>query len=250
MPPRWMWPSVVARVSMPVVRSISRGQPLADAAQPRPAERRPARARSRCVHRRPGRSPRRRPPAVRGRASCASQHPVADLLHGGLLLRDQDGVGAGGHAGVQGDPADVAAHDLGDHAAVVGFARWCAAGPSPRWRSAPRCRIRRCSRWRRGRCRWSWARRRSWRPASVSRLAPARVPSPPMAMTASMPSRSSVACDVLRAAARRRTGWCARCRGWCRPAWRCRGPRARGRSMKSPSTTPRQPSRKPTNSWP
>ena len=28
----------------------------------------------------------------------------------------------GGHAGVQGDPADVAAHDLGDHAAVVGFA--------------------------------------------------------------------------------------------------------------------------------
>ena len=27
-----------------------------------------------------------------------------------------------GHAGVQGDPAHVAAHDLGDHAAVVGFA--------------------------------------------------------------------------------------------------------------------------------
>ena len=31
-------------------------------------------------------------------------------------------MGAGGHAGVQRDPADVAAHDLGDHAAVVGFA--------------------------------------------------------------------------------------------------------------------------------
>ena len=31
-------------------------------------------------------------------------------------------MGAGGHAGVQGDPAHVAAHDLGDHAAVVGFA--------------------------------------------------------------------------------------------------------------------------------
>ena len=29
---------------------------------------------------------------------------------------------AGGHARVQGDPADVAAHDLGDHAAVVGVA--------------------------------------------------------------------------------------------------------------------------------
>ena len=31
-------------------------------------------------------------------------------------------MGARGHAGVQGDPAHVAAHDLGDHAAVVRFA--------------------------------------------------------------------------------------------------------------------------------
>ena len=40
----------------------------------------------------------------------------------GLLLGDEDGVRAGGHAGVQGDPADVAAHDLGDHAALVRLA--------------------------------------------------------------------------------------------------------------------------------
>ena len=87
-------------------------------------------------------------------------------------------------------------------------------------------------------------------PASARRLAPARVPSPPIAITASMlllsrtlamfsgppwgPSNGLVR-EVPRmvppSRARPRTLW-------------------RGSSMMSPSTTPRQPSRKPTNSWP
>lgn len=48
-------------------------------------------------------------------------HPRADLVHGDLLLRDQHRVGPGGHPREQGDPPDVAAHDLGDHAPVVGL---------------------------------------------------------------------------------------------------------------------------------
>ncbi|MCY1314624.1 hypothetical protein D9M70_652960 [compost metagenome] len=48
-------------------------------------------------------------------------HPFGDLLDADLLLRNQDGVGTRSHAGVQGDPANVAAHDFGDHAAVVRF---------------------------------------------------------------------------------------------------------------------------------
>ncbi|MDT4873663.1 hypothetical protein FQZ97_1089190 [compost metagenome] len=48
-------------------------------------------------------------------------YPLGDLLDADFLFRDQDGVVACGHAGVQGDPANVAAHDFGDHAAVVRF---------------------------------------------------------------------------------------------------------------------------------
>src|SRR3954454_17887231 len=45
--------------------------------------------------------------------------PFNDLLDAGFPLRNQDGVGAGSHAGMQGDPADVASHDFCDHAAAV-----------------------------------------------------------------------------------------------------------------------------------
>ena len=38
-------------------------------------------------------------------------------------LRDQDRVGAAGHAGVQRDPPGVAAHHLDDHDALVRFGR-------------------------------------------------------------------------------------------------------------------------------
>ena len=52
-------------------------------------------------------------------AVVGAQHPRAQLLHGRFLLGNENRVGAGGHARVQGDPADVAAHDLGHHATVV-----------------------------------------------------------------------------------------------------------------------------------
>ncbi len=48
--------------------------------------------------------------------------PARDLFHRDLNLGDQDSVGTAGHAGVQGDPADVTAHDLSHHGPVVGFA--------------------------------------------------------------------------------------------------------------------------------
>ncbi len=60
----------------------------------------------------------RRAPAVVGRAD-----PADDLVHARLLLGDEDRVRARGHAGVQRDPADVPAHDLGHHAAAVRVAR-------------------------------------------------------------------------------------------------------------------------------
>ena len=44
---------------------------------------------------------------------------LADLLDVERDLGDQDDVGAAGHAGVQRDPAGVAAHDLDDEGAVV-----------------------------------------------------------------------------------------------------------------------------------
>ena len=47
--------------------------------------------------------------------------PLCNLLHGDLDLGDQDCVCTCSHTGVQGDPTDVAAHDLCDHAAVVRF---------------------------------------------------------------------------------------------------------------------------------
>ncbi len=45
--------------------------------------------------------------------------PLADLFDRGLPLRNQDDMGTRCHAGVQRDPADVSAHDLCDHAAIV-----------------------------------------------------------------------------------------------------------------------------------
>ena len=47
--------------------------------------------------------------------------PFSNLLHGDLDLGNQDCVCACCHTGVQCDPADVAAHDLCNHAAVVRF---------------------------------------------------------------------------------------------------------------------------------
>src|SRR5690606_23393410 len=45
--------------------------------------------------------------------------PLADLLHAGGDFWDEHRVGTGSHARMQGNPANVAAHYLGHHAAVV-----------------------------------------------------------------------------------------------------------------------------------
>src|SRR5437762_2918651 len=55
--------------------------------------------------------------------TVAMADPLADVVDVEGLLGDQDDVGATGHAGVGGDPAGVAAHDLADHDPVVGLGR-------------------------------------------------------------------------------------------------------------------------------
>ena len=52
-------------------------------------------------------------------AIVGSGDPTENLLHRRLLFWNQDGVGAGCHAGMKRDPPDVPAHDLGNHAAAV-----------------------------------------------------------------------------------------------------------------------------------
>ena len=47
--------------------------------------------------------------------------PFNDLIHAGFLFRDQDSMSTCGHAGVQGNPTNVAAHDFCNHAAVMRF---------------------------------------------------------------------------------------------------------------------------------
>ena len=47
---------------------------------------------------------------------------LADLVDRHRHLGDADDVGPGGHPGVQGDPSDMTAHDLGDHAPLVRIA--------------------------------------------------------------------------------------------------------------------------------
>ena len=53
------------------------------------------------------------------RASSRLADQLADLLEVEGLLGDEDDVGAAGEAGVEGDPAGVAAHHLDDQHAVV-----------------------------------------------------------------------------------------------------------------------------------
>ncbi len=137
-----------------------RGEPLGDAAEARAVERVEALVRVRLLHvvevEALGDDDERRATAV-----AHGLHPLADLVDRLRLLGDEDRVRAAGHARVQRDPADVAAHDLDARCSGRATRRWCAAGRSPRSRSRPRCRSRTSSRWPRGRCRWSSARRRS-----------------------------------------------------------------------------------------
>src|SRR5690606_38435071 len=48
----------------------------------------------------------------RAAAGASGVDPAADLIHARLALGDEDRVRAGSHSRVQGDPADVTAHDL------------------------------------------------------------------------------------------------------------------------------------------
>ena len=102
---------------------------------------------------------------------------------------------ARGHAGVQGDPADVPAHDLGDHAAAVRV-----AGRAQTVHRLGRDLHRGVEAEGvvgRGEVVVDGLRHAHDRmPASVRRFAAASVPSPPIAMSASTPS-SSMLCDAL-----------------------------------------------------
>ena len=89
----------------------------------------------------------------------------ARLLDGDRLLGDQDHVGAAGDPAHHRDPARCAGPSPRPPSRGCGTRPSCAAGRSPRSRSSPPCRSRRCSRLPRGRCRSSSARRRPGSPA-------------------------------------------------------------------------------------
>ena len=189
-PPRWMWPSTVARVSKPV-RSLDLAlEPLADAAEALVAE------------------------LVLG----AVDHLERALLGRRALGDDDDREVAPARVAAPDQPADLvdverAARGSGSRrrrrrarsaarssrrggpsprrpSRGCGSRRWCAGGRSPRWRPAPRCRSRRSCRCRRGRCRSSSARRA---PAGRARRAGARPRRAcPRRRSRSAPSRCSV----------------------------------------------------------
>ena len=99
-----------------------RGDHFADAAEARAVERVETLGRQRLLH--AGELEALGDDEHRCTTSVAHMHdPLADLLDCLRLLGDQDGVGAAGHARVQGDPAHVAAHDLDDHTAAMGLGR-------------------------------------------------------------------------------------------------------------------------------
>ena len=122
-PPRWMWPSTVARVSKPVRCSISRSSscpipprrswpnsslsPLTISIVPS------------CGMRALGDDDDRE--VAPARVAAADQ--AAHLVDVERPLGDQDHVGAAGEPGVERDPARVAAHHLDDHHAVVALGR-------------------------------------------------------------------------------------------------------------------------------
>ena len=174
----------------------------------------------------------------------------ARLLDGDRLLGDQDHVGAAGDAGVDRDPARVAAHHLDDHHAVVRLRR----------------RVQAVDRLRRDRDGGVEAERVVGRVQVVVdrlrhaddrevvlRVQPRR--DAERVLAADRDERvEPLALEGRAAPSRRRprpcTGSSATCRGSCRRAGgspRRRGARA---ARRSPSTSPRQPSRTPTTSQP
>ena len=117
-PPRWTWPSTVARVSLPVRRSISPSSQW-----PIPPRRTWPKA-SICRRSASGTPPTGCAPSATtmiGAKWLAKRRPtqLADRVDVELALGDQDHVGAAGEPGVEGDPAGVAAHHLDDQHPVV-----------------------------------------------------------------------------------------------------------------------------------
>ena len=122
-PPRWMWPSTVARDSMPVRSSIS-----CSSRWPMPPRRAWPNSSSPPVTTSIDALLRHR--ALRhddDREVAPARVPAldqpADVLDVERPLGDQDHVGAAGQPGVERDPAGVPPHHLHDHHAVVRLGR-------------------------------------------------------------------------------------------------------------------------------
>ena len=127
---------------------------------------------------------------VRCEAAARPRRTTSSMSNGCSGIRID--VGAAGQAGVQRDPAGVAAHHLDDQRAVVRLGRRVQPVDRLDRDRRPRCRSRTCSRWRSGRCRSSSARRRRRCRRRSSRFATPRVSSPPIAISASMPWAAKV----------------------------------------------------------
>ena len=142
--------------------------------------------------------------------------------------------------GLQRNPASVPSHHLQHHAALgVRFRH----GAQPVDGLAAICLTRRvepgrCSRWRQGRCRWSWG-RHDVDVVAGRRLDAAAVPSPPIAIT---PSSSRVGDHLLMFSDRRRVRSTAEPAGagWCRPGLDVLRTVVRSSSRMSPYTRPRR----------
>ena len=93
----------------------------------------------------------------RRRTGSRSARPtqLADRVDVEVALRDQDHVGAAGEPGVERRSSRRGGPSPRRPAPGGGSRRWCGGGRSPPSRCRPRCRSRRCSRSRRGRCRSS-----------------------------------------------------------------------------------------------
>ena len=95
------------------------GDECADAAQPFGDRRRPFRTTTAAAHRL--RALGDHDDAEAGAIGVPCLDAFGDLRQIERNLRNQDDVGAAGDAGIEGNPARVAAHDLDDHDAVVRF---------------------------------------------------------------------------------------------------------------------------------
>ena len=165
-PPRWTWPRIVTRVSKPVRSSISSASDVADAARAgrgRTGRPRLTRAAERALlrHGPLGHHDDRRVPAPARGGGVSAAH-TSSMSKGSSGMRITRG--AAGDAGVGGDVAGVAAHDLAHHHPVVRLGRGVQPVDGVGGDLHGGVEAERDLGGRRGRCRSSWARRRRRRP--------------------------------------------------------------------------------------